>query len=209
MATPVLDKLRLWRESRTGLKTRFSDEVNPPVSKRDDVPDLVTNTKIKRGDRVQSARIKHYPSVDVNYDNLFAGYIEGDLSDARDRLLDMGYRNNPTAYVEVTDEYGPDDGSYARQYITETGGGSRPYLTNFPSLYAREKKQIHVCIWDVDDEVHFLAHDERSAWLQPMLHVSVPDSNARIGVRDFRDDWYDNFGEELPGSDDVKWEVNH
>lgn len=203
----IIGKSQLWFESGKGVKSLFDSELNDPVLDRDDIPRLVFNRKVKRGDKLQELRLRYYSTIDVDYGRLFAGRMEGDLDAARSKLIKMGYRNNPTAYVEVTEDHGPDDGSFARQYVTETGTPRRPYLTNFPSLYRRIKNQVHVVVFQVDDEVHFLAHDEKSAWLQPMRHVTVNNAKASIGVRRFRNDWYDTHGEELGGKEDVKWEV--
>ena len=211
MSGPIIDKFNLWRDANKGIKTRFNSGKRKPAVKREDVSDLKIDLKIERGSRLQEARLKRYPSIDVDYDSLFAGKIQGDLSDAKDRLTSIGFRNNPTAYVEITEEHGPDEGSYSRQFITE---GSRrfdlPRIGSQPSLFHREKRQLHVTVYEVDEsEVHFLAHEERSAWLQPMRHVAVNDSSARIGVRDFRDAWYDEFGEPLGGVSNVQWETSH
>lgn len=215
MPVPILNKYRLWSDSDKGLKT--IRRANPPAVNREDIPDILKQSSLDtasnlptRGEVAQEARLRRYPSIDVDKEQLFAGKIEGDINDARDKLFRLGYRNNPTAYVEVTEENGPDDGSYARQIITdESVSAGRNYITNFPTLFQRAKRQIHVCIWKVEDEVLFLAHEEKSAWLQPMLHLAIPDVSARIGVRDFRNDWYDEFGEELPGKDEVSWESQH
>jgi len=215
MATQILEKYRLWSEDGKGLKTVTSTE--SPALSRDDIPDVIKQRRLdqsvvlgRRGEVAQDARLRYYPSINVDRDQLYAGYIEGSLQEARDKLSAMGYRNNPTAYVEVTEENGPDNGSFARQYITEEGvSPSRQRLTNFPSIFKRAKRQIHVCFWKVEDRVEFLAHEEKSAWMQPMLHVGVNDVKAEVGVRDFRDDWHDNFGEELAGKEDISWESTH
>lgn len=204
------DRVDLWLESGKGIKTRMDSGLNPSIVSRDDIGEPVAMEKIERGNKSQQARLNYYPSIDVDRDKLYAGYIEGDIEDAREALFDMGYRNNPTAYVEVTEENGPDDGSYARQYITETGTDlDVPRATSYPGMFNRLKRQVHVCIWQVGDKVEFLAHEEKSAWLQPMLHVAIPDVQARIGVQEFRRDWYNEFGEELNGKDGVKWETSH
>lgn len=210
MGTPIRDKVFLWRSSKRGVKSRLKEGVKKPALKRDDVPDVLASAKMKRGDNLQRARLKYYPSIDVDRDKLYAGEIDGDLEDARDMLLDIGFRNNPTAYVEVTEENGPDDGSYAKQFVTETGGRADiPAITNQPALWKRAKRQIHVVLFDVGDKVEFLAHEEISAWLQPARHVVEGDATASIGVRDFRDEWYDEHGEELPGRENVMWETTH
>jgi hypothetical protein len=208
MASPLFEKFRLWQESGKGVKSRFDSSVSDPVVKRSDIASATKELKLDRGDRMQRARLNYYPSINVDNDQLFAGYIIGDLDDAEDALQRMGYRNNPTAYVEVTETDGPDDGSYARQRITETGGGDRIHLTNFPSFYKRKKEQIHVVVFKKSDRVEFLAHEERSAWLQPMLHVTVNNAKARVGVRDFRNDWYDEFGRELEGKEETNWNTS-
>lgn len=205
-----MQKLKLWRESGKGLKTRLDSGLNSPVVSRDDVATPLVNQSIERGDTAQKLRLRHYPSINVDRDQLYAGYMEGDKDDAEEMLFAMGYRNNPTAYVEVTEEHGPDDGSYARQYITEGQvGREREHLTNFPTLFKRIKRQKHVVIYDTEDRVEFLVHDETSAWLQPALHVTVNDVDARRGVQEFRLDWFDEHAEELPGSKEVKWEIAH
>lgn len=210
MATPIRNKLFLWRSSRRGLKSRFSDDVKSPAISRDDIPDVQVSSKIKRGGNLQELRLRYYPSIDVNKDEMFAGRMEGDLEDARDRLFDLGFRNNPTAYVEITDEHGPDDGSYSKQVITEDGTTHDiPRITQQPSFWKRLKEQFHITVYQLDGEVLFLAHKEVSAWLQPARHLIKNDASKRIGVRDFRDQWYDEFGEELGGKGDVLWETTH
>lgn len=207
---PAVEKFKLWRESGKGLKTRLDSALNDPVVNRSDVATASVDQSITRGDKAQSLRLRYYPSIDVDREDLFAGRMDGSLEEAEEKLFQLGYRNNPTAYVEVTDENGPDNGSYARQYITEAQvGRGREHLTNYPTIFKRTKRQIHVCIWEVEDGVEFLAHDEKSAWLQPMLHVKIPDVKARRGVQEFRLDWYDEFDEELPGQNEVKWEIAH
>jgi len=209
MASPLFEKFSLWRESGKGVKSLRDTNLRESVVDRGDITTATKEIKLQRGGRAQRARLNYYPSIDVERDRLLAGYIEGDLEDAQDALFSMGYRNNPTAYVEVTEENGPDDGSYARQRITETGGGDRLHITNHPTFFKRKKEQIHVVLFKVEGRVEFLAHEERSAWLQPMLHVTVPDAKARVGVRDFRNDWYDEFDEELGGKEDTNWETTH
>lgn len=210
MAGPILEKTFLWRESGKGFKARFSSELEDPPLDRDDLPDLVVNQKVERGNIMQRARLKRYPSIDVDLDRLYAGEVEADLEEAVDMLNRMGFRNNPTAYVEVTEEHGPDDGSYSRTFVSETGTRfDMPKLVEFPSVYKRIKRQIHITVYKVKDKVIFLAHEEKSAWLQPARHVFVNDASARVGVRDFRDLWYDEFNRELPGKDRVKWETTN
>lgn len=207
---PIVEKLNLWRDTNIGLKSRFKDEALDPVTDRDAVPQTVLDAKLERGSTLQKLRLNRYPSIDVNRKNLIAGKIDADLDKATDRLVSLGFRNNPTAYVEVTEKNGPDDGSYSRNIISETGGRfDIPRVAQRPSFYRRVKEQIHVCVFKVGDGTEYLAHRERSAWLQPARHVLVPESSARRGVRDFRDIWYDEFNEELPGKDLIKWDVTN
>lgn len=210
MATPLRNKLFLWRSSRRGIKSRFSDDVKKSPLRRDDVPDIQVTNKIKRGDTLQELRLRYYPSIDVEKNLLYAGEIEGDLGDAEDKLLELGFRNNPTAYVEVTEEHGPDDGSYSLQQISEDGGRlDIPRISKQPSFWKRTKLQFHITVYELQERVLFLAHKEISAWLQPARHVWANDVSARIGVRDFRDMWFDEFEEELPGKQNVRWDTAH
>lgn len=203
-------RVNLWRESSKGFKSRFTAGAKRPVPEREDLQDLVVATKVKRGDMLQRIRLKRVPSIDVDREELYAGEVEGDLDEATDRLSTLGFRNNPTAYVEVTEENGPDDGSYSRTIITETGGGfDRPMAVNRPTILRRVKEQIHVVVYELPDKVEYLVHRETSAWLQPARHTLVNKSSARRGVRDFRDIWYDEFGEELGGKEDVRWDTTH
>lgn len=210
MLDVVREKWGLWRSSKRGFTTRFNKNRLRPAADRPDIDDIIVSRKLERGGNLQKARLRFYPSIDVDYGKLFAGKMEGTLEEADELLLQMGYRNNPTSYVEVTDEHGPDDGSYARQIVTEAGGGiDTPSILPSPSVFRRVKRQIHVTVYQVNDEVHFLAHDEISAWLQPVRHVIVGDTESRIGVRDFRDDWFDEFDEELGGKQEVNWQTTH
>lgn len=210
MSTPVRNKLFLWRSSRRGIKSRFSDDVKSPVARRDDIPDIQVTNKKKRGDALQKARLEYYPSINVDKDMLYAGEIKGSLDDARDKLMQMGFRNNPTAYVEVTEEHGPDDGSFSLQQISEDGTKFDVIrVTKQPSFWKRTKLQFHTVLYDVEDRVIFLCHKEISAWLQPARHVWDSDVSAEIGVRDFRDMWYDEFESELDGKDKVMWDSTH
>lgn len=205
---PLAEKFNLWMARRGAMRGRLSGEVKKPALKRDDISNIDIQQKVNRGDRSQELRLRHYPTIDVDYNELFAGQIEGELSDAKRKLNSLGYRNNPTAYVEVTEEYGPDEGSYARQEVTETGVRfDAPIPHNYPTVFRRKKEQVHVCLIAVGDEVHFLAHKETSAWLQPARHVTINESSARIGVRELRNDWYDHFGDELGGKNNVQWNI--
>lgn len=211
MATPLRNKLQLWVSRNRGVKSRVLSNAKPSALNRDDIPDVQVSSKIKRGDILQEARLKYYPSIDVDKCTLYAGEMRNaSLEDAENRLIDIGYRNNPTAYVEVTSEHGPDDGSYSRQEITEDGGRlDIPQISNQPAYWKRLKLQNHVTLYELEDRVIFLAHKEVSAWLQPARHVVNNDASARMGVRDFRNSWYDEFGEELQGKRSVRWEVIH
>ena len=213
MTRPIIQKFNLWRDRNKGLKNRLSSDLKDSALDRTDVATINVREKMDRGGRVQKARLERYPSIDVNKDNLYAGEIEGDKEDAIDLLEDLGFRNNPTAYVEITEEDGPDDGSFAKQFITESGQtGSKDIpvlLGGMPQLYRRVKEQVHVVIFVQEDTVEFLAHREQSTFLQPMRHVIVNNASARKGVRDFRNAFYDEAGMELGGKQNVKWDVVH
>lgn len=202
MAGPVRTKIQLWRTSARGLKSRFHPQLKSPVLDRGDVRTALVQEKADRGDVIQEARLKRYPSIDVDFQQVYAGSVElGDdlsIEPVEDSLFEAGFRNGPFAYVEVTEEFGPDDGSYWLHIITETG--RFPGLENRLGLFRRIKDQVHVVIW-VDEErqmAHFGAHREQSALLQPARHVVINEANARRGVRDFRNKWFDEFGDELP-----------
>lgn len=198
MAGPIRDKINLWRDSERGLKSRLNTQVNPPALDRDDVLTSLAQEKLERGDRIQRWRLENYPSIDVNFDTVYAGSIEGTAEDAQELLMDIGFRNGPFAYVEVTDEFGPDDGSYWLHIITETG--KFPVIENRLGLFRRIKDQVHVAVWEDQERglTHLGAHREQSALLQPARHVTLNDSNAQRGVRDLRDKFKDELGEELP-----------
>lgn len=197
MSRPIREKLRFWRESSKGLKSQFTSAVQEPVLKRPDVRTSMVQQKIQRGNFVQRARLRRYPSINVDLNRVYAGSIQGDLDDAREILMEAGFRNGPLAYVEVTEEFGPDDGSYWLHIITETG--KFPFIQNRFGVFRRIKDQIHVVNW-LDEErgmVHFGAHREQSAPLQPARHAAINDARARQGIRDFRNKLRDDLGLEL------------
>lgn len=205
-----MNKLSMWREANKGLKSRLTNKVKDPALQREEVPDVFAKESFRRGDTLQKARLRFYPSIDVEHQRVYAGTYDGSLSELEDKLVAIGARNNPTAYVEITEENGPDDGSYSILFITETGGGPDvPRARNTPSIFRRVKDQIHLVLWKTSEGVDIGAHREQHAWLQPARHAAVNDANAGTGIRDFRDMWFDEFGEELPGKDDVKWETTH
>ena len=210
MAGPLRAKFKLWRESSLGVKSRFKSDVNSPVSSLDSVDNREVKKSIRRGDKVQQARLKYYPSINVDFAGLHAGHIDGDADDAEELLFEVGFRNGPLAYVEVTDQYGPDDGSYWLTVVRETGQLSM--VENRTRAFRRVKDQIHVTIYDQSNQdglTHFLAHREPSAVLQPARHSTHDSADAARGVRDFRDIWYDTFGEELMGKEQVVHPVTH
>jgi len=217
----ITEKLALWIDTDKGLKSRINTK--KPVVARSDIPQVKTQRSLDRGERLQRARLRRYPSLDVNHRELFAGWLPNTLDQALETLYEVGFRDNPTAYVEVSDELGPDDWSLSLQSVTETGGDRIvPQITSRVRHYRRMKRQIHLALYSVKesdseysmfdstaDEITVVyAHEERSAWLQPMRHVTVNNSSARVGVRDFREKWYDETGSELPGKDSVKWRVS-
>jgi len=208
MQTPIRNKLKLWISRKRGIKSGIFGDVREPPMDREDIPDVQVANKVKRGDISQKLRLMYYPSIDVDKNNLYAGEIQGSLEDAVKILNQMGMRSNPTAYVEVTEDHGPDDGSYSRQIVTEDEAKfDVPQVTSQPSIYKRVKRQTHAAVYDISDRVIFLAHDEISAWLQPARHVVKGDVSPRVGVRNFRNRYYDEMEEELPGKRKVKWDV--
>lgn len=190
-------RLELWADRGFSLTDRLKTK---PAVKRDIDP-AILDEKLRRGSIVQQARLKRYPSIEVDFDELYAGTFRGSRLELKRRLFDMGFRNNPTAYVEITDKFGPDDGSFAQHIIKED--------TDFPHLkidrplgslplWNRVKLQNHIALYEQRDVIHILAHQEASAWLQPARHLAVSEANAEIGIREFRESWMDEFGEELP-----------
>lgn len=204
MTNPVRDKLELWRESSKGFKSRFKEQAKEPVLSRNDVQTSLVQQKIQRGDLVQQLRLQYYPSIDVEFGRVYAGSIEGSFEETKDTLMEMGFRNGPLAYVEVTERFGPDDGSFWLHIITETG--KFPYIENRLGLFRRVKDQVHIVVWQ-DEEMemcHLGAHREQSAMLQPARHVAINDSNAVRGIRDLRNKYEDETGEELPRPLDLR-----
>lgn len=197
MTGPFRTKLRLWRESSKGIKSQITSAVKEPAFKRPDIRTSMVQAKMQRGDRVQSLRLRYYPSIDVDFEQVYAGSIQGDLDDAKELLMEAGFRNGPFAYVEVTDEFGPDDGSFWLHVITETG--KYPVIENRLGLFRRIKDQIHVVTWLDEDRgmVHFGAHREKSAALQPARHAVINDADANRGIRDLNNKLSDEFGFEL------------
>lgn len=190
-------RLELWADKGFTLTDRIKSR---PALKRDIEP-AVLEEKLQRGDILQEIRLKRYPSIEVDFDTLYAGTFRGSLQELEQKLFNMGYRNNPTSYVEVTDRLGPDDGSYSQQIIKEDT--EFPHLNigrpvNMVPLYNRLKLQNHVTTFIDGDVVHILAHQETSAWLQPARHLTVSEGDAEIGIREFRQAWSDEFGESLP-----------
>lgn len=192
-------KLQLWKDKGLTLTDRLSA---PRAVSRPDIDTSVLDRKIERGDISQELRLKYYPSIEIPFSDMYAGSYSGSLDELEDKLFSMGFRNNPTAYVEITDEFGPDDGSYARQVITEDQefpylGLSRPF--GLVTWWNRVKEQVHIAVFidDSKDLIHISAHFEASAWLQPARHLTVSTPSSRIGVREFRQSWFDEFDEEL------------
>lgn len=198
MVGPVREKFGLWRESSRGIKSRLHKDTKEPVLDRSDVRTSEVMDKIERGDFVQEQRLKRYPSIDIDFDRVYAGSIEGDLDEAQEILMRAGFRNGPLAYVEVTDEFGADDGSYWLHIITESG--KFPYIENRAGFFRRIKDQVHVVVWRDDERemVHFGAHREKSALLQPARHVGISEADASRGIRDLRNKIEDEFDKQLP-----------
>jgi hypothetical protein len=179
----------------------LTDRLNAvPAVDRDIDPGL-TEKKINRGGFQQQLRLKYYPSIKVDFDSLYAGTFRGSKEELVNKLFDMGYRNNPTSYVEVTDEFGPDDGSFAKHKVEEDVGF--PHLNidrplGILPIWNRVKHQTQVVIYVDGEEIHMLAHEETSAPLQPMRHLTIQQTDAVIGIRELREDWFDQFDTKLP-----------
>jgi len=196
---PDKSKVDLWLDRGLTLRDRHD---NPPVTARSNVSTEKINEKIERGDIGQELRLRYYPSVYLTsiFKDLYVGSIEATLDQAEEMLYEIGYRNNPTAYVEYTEQQGPDDGSYAKHTITESQefpylGIGRPF--GLVTWWNRVKEQVHVTTFMDGDMIHFAAHKEASAWLQPVRHATVSSGDADIGVREFSRDWEDNYETEL------------
>jgi len=210
MGSPLKDKAKLWLSRNRGLKSRVLADVKKPVAHRQDVKQLQVRQSVRRGNEMQKLRLKYYPSIDIPYNKLFSGKIKGTLGDAEDKLVNLGFRNDPTAYVEVTKEYGPDNGSFSKQYISETGGRiDIPRVTQQPTFWKRTKEQVHTTCFEVGDEIHFCTHKELSAWLEPARHVFANDVSARQGVQQFRWMWFNEYDEELGGKNDIHWKSEY
>lgn len=190
-------KLDLWLDKGFTLTDRL--DTKPAVQR--DIDQDILDEKLQRGDILQEIRLRRYPSIEVELDRLYAGSFRGTLDELEQKLFDMGYRNNPTAYVESTDELGPDDGSYAQQIIKEDSelpnlNVERPF--GMIPLYSRLKLQNHIATFVDDEFIHILSHQEISAWLQPIRHLTISEGDGEIGIREFRQSWSDEFNEELP-----------
>lgn len=188
-------KIDLWREKGLTLQGRLN--ADPPAVDRDGIPKDVLDDKIQRGDITQELRLRYYPTIDLTEkkENYYAGTFEGTLEELEDKLYNIGYRNNPTAYVEVMDGLGPDDGSYARVEITESQefpylGISRPF--GVVTWWNRLKEQNHLTTFVDGDQVHVFVHKEASAWLQPIRHVTVSEGDD-IGSDEFDIRWDNEY----------------
>lgn len=198
---PNKSKVEMWKDKKLASTGRLR---KPAAVERDEIDDELLEQKISRGDLIQKARLRFYPSIEIDFFDFYAGSVSDlSLTEVEDVLFDIGFRNNPIAYVEVTDKFGPDDGSFARQFITEDDefpylGTSRPL--GVVTWWNRIKIQYHVTTFVDEDRgmIHILCHRESSAWLQPARHLTVSEPEGKIGSRDFRDFWEDEFGEELP-----------
>lgn len=192
-------KIEMWKQKGLTLRDRLN--AGPPAAKRDSISAETLDEKTQRGDIAQELRLKYYPSINLTdkKENYYAGTFKGSLSELEDLLFDIGYRNNPTSYVEIIDGLGPDDGSYARVEITESQqfpylGIGRPFgLVNW---WNRIKEQNHLTTFvDEDNEqVHVFVHKEASAWLQPIRHVTVSEGDD-IGSDEFLLRWNDKYDE--------------
>lgn len=183
-------RIELWADKGLTITDRL--ETTPAVKR--DIDQSLLDQKLQRGDLLQRIRLRRYPSIEVDFDTLYAGSVQGDIDDAKQKLFEIGFRNGPLAYVEVTEKFGPDDGSLWLNIIRETGSFPNVPLNNFVG-FRRIKDQIHISIFrdEKRDMVHVLAHREKSAALQPLRHLTISQGDAERGVRDFRDVWVDTF----------------
>jgi len=192
-----MNRLDLWADKGLTLTDRL--KTKPAVNR--DIEPAVLEQKLQRGDLLQKIRLRRYPSIEVDFDTLYAGTYRGSLDELEQKLFQIGYRNNATSYVEVTQRLGPDDGSYSRQIIKEDS--KFPHLNidrplGMIPIYNRVKLQNHITTFVDGDVIHILAHREISAWLQPLRHLAISEGDAEIGIREFRQSWRDEFGESLP-----------
>lgn len=195
-----MNKLQLWKEKGLTLNDRLQTK---PAVRRDGIEESTLERKKERGDIAQNIRLRFYPSIRVDFGDLYAGTFEGTLQEFEDEVFDIGYRNNPTAYVEITERFGPDDGSYARQVVTEDE--EFPYLgigrpLGHITYWNRIKLQNHITVYAEPEKkwVHILAHREASAWLQPARHLTVSEGDAKIGIEEFRQRWEREKGTPIP-----------
>ena len=189
----------MWKQKGLTLRSRL--DADPPAVQRDDIPQNILDDKLQRGDILQELRLKYYPTIDLTEkkDNYYAGSFNGSLDELEELLFEIGYRNNPTAYVEVMDGLGADDGSYARVEITESQefpyiGIGRPF--GIVTWWNRIKEQNHLTTFVEEDYVHVFVHKEASAWLQPVRHVTVSEGDD-IGTEEFELRWKDEYDIEL------------
>jgi len=198
-------KLEMWKKK--GLTLRARMDANPPAVDRGDIPEDTLEEKLERGDILQKLRLRYYPTVNLTgkKSTYYVGSFEGTLDKLEDLIYDIGYRNNPTAYVEVMGGLGTDDGSYARVEITESQefpylGISRPF--GVVTWWNRVKEQNHLTTFVDGDYVHIFVHKEASAWLQPIRHVTVSEGDG-IGSEEFELRWNDNYDIELKNKLDL------
>ncbi|EGQ44204.1 MAG: hypothetical protein J07AB43_02630 [Candidatus Nanosalina sp. J07AB43] len=190
-------KIEMWREKGLTLRSRLN--ADPPPVDRDDIPQSTLQNKIERGDVIQELRLRFYPSIGLTErkNDYYAGSFRGSIDEFEDKAYSIGYRNNPTAYVEIIDGLGPDDGSYARIEITESQefpylGFDRPF--GIVTWWNRVKEQNHLTTFidEEEDLVHIFVHKEASAWLQPIRHATVSEGD-NIGAKEFTLRWEDNY----------------
>jgi len=190
-------KIELWKKKGLTLRDRLN--ADPPATSVESISQDLLDQKLERGDILQELRLKYYPTIDLTEkkDDYYVGSFSGTLEELEDMLFSIGYRNNPTAYVEVMDGLGPDDGSYARVEVTESQefpylGIGRPF--GIVTWWNRIKEQNHLTTFVEDDYVHVFVHKEASAWLQPIRHLTVSEGSD-IGGEEFSLRWEEKYDE--------------
>lgn len=192
-------KLEMWKKK--GLTLRARMDANPPAVDRDDIPEDTLEEKLERGDILQKLRLRYYPTLDITKkkNNFYVGTVKKSLDELEDLIFKIGYRNNPTAYVETIEGLGTDDGSYARNEITESQefpylGIGRPF--GIVTWWNRVKEQNHLTTFVDGDYVHIFVHKEASAWLQPIRHVTLSEGDDQ-GSAEFKLRWNEKYDIEL------------
>jgi len=205
MGNPALKKLSLWRGRQQGARSRFNDNLKPPVESREDILSSRLDEMMEEADFGQRKRLSRIPSIDVSREDLYAGTMPVSKKRAKELLKDMGFRSKPTAYVEVVDGT-PDGGAYARNRVVELERRvDIPQLFGVVSPINRVKDQLTITLFSDGESTDVLAHRVQYPMGQPTISVSREGEVAKHGVRQFRSLVQQELGRELPGEGDVKW----